>query len=183
MVNGSFVFGMDGDDPSVFDRTVEWAVAQGIETATFHILTPYPGTALYDRMLREERLLHRDWDLYDTRHTVFRPARLSPQELEEGYWRAYDSFYRWSAILRGAAAKPSWLGRLRHVAYAGGWKKMEPLWDLVIRAKRVGAMLPVLETVLDPAPPPTRSDRRRDSETAGQRDGGVLQVVSSRGAK
>lgn len=151
MVNGSFVFGMDGDDASVFDRTVEWAVEQGIETATFHILTPYPGTALYDRMRRGDRLLHQDWDLYDTRHTVFQPARLSPKELEEGYWRAYESFYRWSAILRGAAAKPSWLGRLRHVAYAGGWKKLEPLWDLVIRAKRVGAMLPVLETVLDPA--------------------------------
>ena len=52
MVNGSFVFGMDGDDASVFDRTVEWAIEQGIETATFHILTPYPGTALYDRMRR-----------------------------------------------------------------------------------------------------------------------------------
>ena len=50
MVNGSFVFGMDGDDASVFDRTVEWAIEQGIETATFHILTPYPGTALYQRM-------------------------------------------------------------------------------------------------------------------------------------
>ena len=50
MVNGSFVFGMDDDDPDVFDRTVEWAIEQGIETATFHILTPYPGTALYERM-------------------------------------------------------------------------------------------------------------------------------------
>ena len=49
MINGSFVFGMDGDDGSVFERTVEWAIEQGIETATFHILTPYPGTALYGR--------------------------------------------------------------------------------------------------------------------------------------
>ena len=46
MINGSFVFGMDGDDASVFERTVEWAVTQGIETATFHILTPYPDTEL-----------------------------------------------------------------------------------------------------------------------------------------
>ena len=50
MVNGSFVFGMDDDDESVFDRTVEWAIEQGIETATFHILTPYPGTALHKRI-------------------------------------------------------------------------------------------------------------------------------------
>ena len=50
MVNGSFVFGMDDDDPTVFDRTVDWAIGQGIETATFHILTPYPGTGLHARM-------------------------------------------------------------------------------------------------------------------------------------
>ena len=76
MINGSFVFGMDGDDESVFERTVEWAIAQGIETATFHILTPYPGTALYRRHCRRTgRITCDDWDLYDTRHAVFRPAR------------------------------------------------------------------------------------------------------------
>ena len=149
MVNGSFVFGMDADDASVFDRTVAWAVGEGIETATFHILTPYPGTALHGRMRREGRLLHEHWDLYDTRHVVYRPARLTPEALEAGYWHAYESFYRWGSILRGAATKPSWKGRLRHLAYAGGWKKLEPLWDLVIRAKRVSALLPVLEAVLD----------------------------------
>jgi radical SAM superfamily enzyme YgiQ (UPF0313 family) len=149
MVNGSFVFGMDGDDASVFDRTVAWAVGEGVETATFHILTPYPGTVLHDRMRREGRLLHEDWDRYDTRHAVYRPARLTPEALEAGYWHAYESFYRWGSILRGAATKSSWKGSLRHVAYAGGWKKLEPLWDLVIRAKRVSALLPVLEAVLD----------------------------------
>ena len=50
MINGSFVFGMDGDDGTVFDRTVAWAIEHGIETATFHILTPYPGHGLYRRM-------------------------------------------------------------------------------------------------------------------------------------
>ena len=148
MVNGSFVFGMDDDDPTVFDRTVDWAIDHGIETATFHILTPYPGTALHDRMRRAGRILHDDWDRYDTRHVVYRPARLSPEELESGYWRAYDTFYRWSAILRGASTHTTWPDRIRHLAYAGGWKKCEPLWDLIIRAKRVSALLPVLERVL-----------------------------------
>jgi len=148
MVNGSFVFGMDGDDPSVFDRTVDWAIGEGIETATFHILTPYPGTALHERMRREGRILHESWDLYDTRHVVHRPLRLTPAELEAGYWHAYDRFYRWSSILRGAATKPTVADALRHAAYAGGWKKLEPLWDLIIRARRVSAMLPALETVL-----------------------------------
>src|SRR5437764_8573448 len=148
MVNGSFVFGMDDDDETVFDRTVEWAISQGIETATFHILTPYPSTALYQRMAAQGRLLHSRWDLYDTRHVVYQPANISPAALEEGYWRAYRDFYRWSAILKGAWAKDGWPERLRHVAYAGGWKKLEPLWDGIIRAKRATRMLPVLETVL-----------------------------------
>jgi len=148
MINGSFVFGMDHDDASVFDRTVAWATGHGIETATFHILTPYPGTALYRRIEAQGRLLHRDWDLYDTRHSVFRPARMTPEQLEEGYWKAYRNFYRWSAIAHGAMQKEAWAGRLRHFAYAAGWKKFEPLWDLVLRLKRVGYMRPVLERVL-----------------------------------
>src|SRR5262245_27065056 len=148
MVNSSFVFGMDGDDETVFNRTVEWAITEGIETATFHILTPYPGTALYERMQREGRVLHHNWDLYDTRHTVFQPKLMTPSRLEAGYWAAYKDFYRWGSILRGSSAKENWSGRLRHFAYAAGWKKFEPLWDFIIRARRVTSMLPVLESIL-----------------------------------
>ena len=148
MVNGSFVFGMDEDDPSVFERTVEWAIGQGIETATFHILTPYPGTALYQRIEAQGRLLHRDWDLYDTRHVVFRPCGMSAEELESGYWQAYRDFYRWNSILRGALSKDHPVAALRHFAYAAGWKKFEPLWDWVIRSRQVLRMRPVLEQIL-----------------------------------
>ena len=148
MVNGSFVFGMDEDDPSVFERTVEWAIEQGIETATFHILTPYPGTALYQRMESEGRLLHRDWDLYDTRHVVFRTRGMSGEELESGYWRAYRDFYRWGSILRGASSKDHPVAALRHFAYAAGWKKFEPIWDWVIRTRQVLRLRPALEQIL-----------------------------------
>jgi radical SAM superfamily enzyme YgiQ (UPF0313 family) len=148
MVNGSFVFGMDEDDAGVFERTVEWAIGQGVETATFHILTPYPGTALFTRMEAEGRIVHREWDLYDTRHVVYRTKGMRADELESGYWRAYRDFYRWSSIFRGAATKPTVIGGLRHAAYSAGWKKFEPLWDLVIRAKHVARMRPVLESVL-----------------------------------
>lgn len=163
MVNASFVFGLDGDGPDVFDRTVEWALAAGIETATFHILTPYPGTRLYDRMSAEGRILHQDWDLYDTRHAVFTPRGMTGSQLEAGYRRAYRDFYRWSSIWRGAATKPAPRDRLRHLAYAGAWKKLEPAWDLLIRSRRVLSALPVLESALTsfgarPAPevPPRR---------------------------
>jgi radical SAM superfamily enzyme YgiQ (UPF0313 family) len=148
MINGSFVFGMDGDDPTVFERTVEWAVTHGIETATFHILTPYPGTALHQRMSTQRRITTTEWDLYDTRHAVFTPAQMTGEQLEQGYRRAYRDFYRWGAIARGAMAHGHVVAGLRHAAYAAGWKKFEPLWDLVIRARQAGKMLPVLETIL-----------------------------------
>jgi radical SAM superfamily enzyme YgiQ (UPF0313 family) len=163
MINGSFVFGMDADDESVFERTVEWAIRQGIETATFHILTPYPGTALYRRLAAQRRIAIHDWDRYDTRHTVFQPARMSAEALERGYWRAYRDFYRWGSILRGASAHQSLWAGLRHAGYAAGWKKFEPLWDLVIRLKQAGSMLPVLELLLSefgrrPAPAAALAD-------------------------
>jgi radical SAM superfamily enzyme YgiQ (UPF0313 family) len=148
MVNASFIFGLDGDDPDVFERTVEWAVSRGIETATFHILTPYPGTGLYQRMAEAGRILNYDWDRYDTRHAVLEPIGMSVAQLEQGYWRAYADFYRWGSILRSVATKESLRARLRHLAYSGAWKKLEPLWDLVIRSRQVFRMLPVLESVL-----------------------------------
>jgi radical SAM superfamily enzyme YgiQ (UPF0313 family) len=148
MVNASFVFGMDSDDETVFDQTVEWAVNQGIETATFHILTPYPGTALYESLAAQERITSHDWDLYDTRHVVYRPAGLSAEVLEAGYWRAYSDFYSWGSIQKSARAHPGLAAGLRHFAYAAGWKKFEPAWDWVIRAKRVANFLPLLESIL-----------------------------------
>jgi radical SAM superfamily enzyme YgiQ (UPF0313 family) len=148
IVNGSFVFGMDGDDETVFDRTVTWAVSQGIETGTFHILTPYPGTGLHARIAGEGRIITDDWRIYDTRHAVFQPAKMSCQALEDGYWRAYRDFYRWSNLFKGALSHESRVGQLRHLTYAAGWKKFEPVWDFLIRAKRASSALPALESVL-----------------------------------
>jgi radical SAM superfamily enzyme YgiQ (UPF0313 family) len=148
MINGSFVFGMDDDDPSVFRRTVDWAIAHGITTATFHIQTPYPGTRLFARLEADGRLLTRDWDRYDTRQVVFRPARLSPEVLKAGYDWAYREFYRWSAIGRASLAHGSIKHQAKHFFYAAGWKKFEPLWDAVIRARQLRRMTPLLEGVL-----------------------------------
>ncbi len=147
MVNGSFVFGMDEDGPDVFRRTTDWAVSQGIETATFHVMTPYPGTGLHQRMEQQGRMVHRNWDLYDTRHAVFRPARMTVAELERGYWDAYDQFYQWNNIIKGAMTKEV-AGALRHLAYAGGWKKFEWLWHTLIRMKQVTRGMPLLEKVM-----------------------------------
>ena len=150
MINGSFVFGLDGDDDDVFARTVDWAIQAGITTATFHILTPYPGTALFTEMGARNRIETRNWDLYDTRHVVYRPSRLSPQELKRGYDWAYESFYRWDSIVKAAAAHNSVKHSLKHFFYSAGWKKFERAWDFAIRIKQLSQMRPLLEAILSP---------------------------------
>ena len=148
MINGSFVFGMDDDGEDVFRRTVDWAVTHGITTATFHIQTPYPGTQLYARMMREGRMRTRNWNLYDTRHVVYRPARLQPETLKEGYDWAYREFYRWGSIARASLHHGTLKHQAKHFFYASGWKKFEPLWDLIIRARQLTRVTPLLEGVL-----------------------------------
>src|SRR5262245_53665217 len=148
MINGSFVFGMDDDGPDVFDRTVDWAVRHGITTSTFHIQTPYPGTRLYAQMKAQGRLLTSNWDLYDTRHVVYQPRKLTAAQLKDGYDRAYREFYTWGNILHGSLTHAGAKHRAKHFFYAAGWKKFEPLWDLVIKARRLDIMTPVLEAVL-----------------------------------
>jgi len=148
MINGSFVFGMDDDRGDVFARTVGWAIEQGITTATFHIQTPYPGTRLHDRMLREGRIVTNDWNLYDTRHVVYRPAQLEPQTLKAGYDWAYREFYRWGSIARASLHHGTLKHQAKHFFYATGWKKFEPLWDLVIRSRQLARTTPLLEAVL-----------------------------------
>lgn len=148
MVNGSFVFGLDSDDESVFDRTVDWAVAQGIETATFHVLTPYPGTRLHEQMASAGRIITRNWDLYDARHAVFRPARMSAERLEAGHRRAYGGFYQWGRVLRSACVEPGLADRIRHLMYVGGWRKLEPMWNVLIKLGLLGRMMPLLESLL-----------------------------------
>jgi radical SAM superfamily enzyme YgiQ (UPF0313 family) len=151
MINASFVFGMDHDDPDVFRQTVDWAISHGIETATFHILTPYPGTRLYERLSGENRILTDNWDLYDTRHAVFRPAGMTVTELEEGYRSAYREFYKWSSIFSSAWSHETFRQCVRHMAYTVGWKKFEPFWSWVIRTKQLRKMIPLLEAVLSAA--------------------------------
>jgi radical SAM superfamily enzyme YgiQ (UPF0313 family) len=156
MINGSFVFGMDDDGEDVFRRTVDWAIDHGVTTATFHIQTPYPGTRLHARMMQEGRMLTRDWTLYDTRHVVYRPAKLKPEALKEGYDWAYREFYRWGSIVRGSMGHGTLKHRAKHFFYAAGWKKFEPLWDMLIRARQLAHVTPLLEGVL------SRVSRRRE---------------------
>ncbi len=148
MINGSFVFGLDEDDKDVFKRTVDWAVSRGITTSTFHILTPYPGTALFKQMEADNRLLHRNWNQYDTRQVVYKTKALSAEELLDGYKWAYKNFYSWPNVIKSSMQHEDIKHCIKHFAYAGGWKKFEPLWNFIIKTKGLNQMLPLLESIL-----------------------------------
>ena len=148
MINGSFVFGLDDDDKEVFRRTVDWGVENGITTSTYHILTPYPGTRLYQDMEAQGRILTKNWDLYDTRQVVYKTKKLSATELKEGYDWSYKEFYKWANILKASNTHPQMKHKLKHFCYTGGWKKFEPVWNFLIKTKNLNSILPVLEAIL-----------------------------------
>ena len=100
MINASMVFGLDGDGREVFLKTLEWLVKQHIETLTSHILTPYPGTALYRRMKEAGRISDDDLSKYNTAHVVFEPRGMTAEELYEGYLWMYRQFYSFRNIMR-----------------------------------------------------------------------------------
>jgi radical SAM superfamily enzyme YgiQ (UPF0313 family) len=148
MINGSFVFGLDEDDNQVFRRTVVWAVKNAITTSTFHILTPYPGTKLFQDFENQGRILTKNWDLYDTRNVVYQTKNISAEDLKAGYDWAYKEFYSWNNILKASLNHDSIKHQLKHLFYSGGWKKFEPLWNFIIKTEGLNKMLPLLESLL-----------------------------------
>lgn len=99
-IDASFVFGFDTDDDGVFDRTLEFVIGAKIEIAYFSILTPYPGTRLWERLKAEDRLLTEDWSQYDGARVVYRPKHFTPETLLHGYHRALGELYRVPTIVR-----------------------------------------------------------------------------------
>lgn len=99
-IDASFVFGFDTDDDGVFDRTIDFVLEAKIEVTYFSILTPYPGTRLFDRLKIEGRMLTTEWNLYDTSHVVYRPKTFTPDQLLEGYYRALKEVYTVNSIFK-----------------------------------------------------------------------------------
>lgn len=106
MVQGSFVFGFDEDDPSVFERTVDFIVKAKIDLPQFTAYTPFPGTPTFERMEREGRLLTRDWSYYNGHNVVFQPKQMSPEQLRDGLRYAWDRTYSIKSIIKRLLCRP-----------------------------------------------------------------------------
>ncbi len=99
-VSTEMIIGLDGDDATVFSRTYDFIMKAGISVPRVHIMTPVPGTPLYDRMRGEGRIRNYDFDRYSGGQVVYQPRNLSPGELQTGYWELYERLFSWQGILR-----------------------------------------------------------------------------------
>ena len=130
-VNGSFVLGFDHDRPDVFARTADWIERNKLECATFHILTPYPGTPLFRQMEKEGRLLHKNWDLFDTAHVVFRPKNMTESELEAGYHWLYERLFTLGSIWRRRPERRSEI--IPFITMSLLYKRANLFWPVLIK--------------------------------------------------
>lgn len=99
-VLAGMIFGFDTDDTTIFERTIDISTKLGIDGISFSLLTPYPGTPLFSKLKAEDRILHEDWSKYNSDHVVFKPKKMTPEELQEGHDWANRKFYSLTSIMR-----------------------------------------------------------------------------------
>ena len=100
MILAGFIFGLDHDDEGVFERTLRFCERNRIELPSFFILTPLPGTPLFQRMESEGRLLHKDWANYNGATVVFKPKLMTEETLQRGFNWACKEAYSWGSIIK-----------------------------------------------------------------------------------
>lgn len=139
MVNPGIVFGFDNDDESVFERAVDFLTKNQVELAYFNVLTPLPGTALFERYNSTGRIFDRDWAKYDGKHVVYYPSRMTPEQLQEGFYWANHQFY----------SLPSIFHRLRGTKQRliARWEMNRQFRKLVKRSCPKGTLSPVADVL------------------------------------
>jgi radical SAM superfamily enzyme YgiQ (UPF0313 family) len=105
MFHASLIFGLDGQTPRVFERTLDFLARNSVPSISANMLTPYPGTQLFDRLKRENRILHTNWAYYDHQTVCFQPKNMSVEELSERHLAFCREFLSWSSIARRLPAQ------------------------------------------------------------------------------
>ena len=104
-IEGGFIFGFDHDTPDIFDETADFIRKSEIDFPNCRVLTPFPGTPLFDRLDKDGRILTRDWSLYNYYHVVFQPKHMTPEELQSGWSRITNEFHSSFNYLKGLLKK------------------------------------------------------------------------------
>lgn len=100
LIHASMVFGFDNDKKEIFDETVQFLMKNKVSTVSFNVLTPYPGTKIYEQLKQADRLTTTNWKYYDHNTVVFKPQNMTPYELQEGKVLARKKFYSISSVMR-----------------------------------------------------------------------------------
>ncbi|MBS4538963.1 radical SAM protein [Clostridium sp. D2Q-11] len=139
MINASFVFGLDEDDESIFKNTLEWIIKNKIETVTSHIMTPYPGTKLYELLSEENRIVDFNLSNYNTAHVVYKPKNMTPKELYNGYIWLYKELYTFKNILkRLPKSKKQWIPFLTFNFFYRKFGRLTELLCNIVSFERIG---------------------------------------------
>ena len=141
-VFGLFMFGFDGDDQSTFQDTARFNIDANYDAVAYSVLTPYPGTLTWYEMKKANRIVSFDWEKYDQSNVVYRPEKMTGEELRLGHRWAYETFYSMSSIAR-------------RFPYGGGRNVLE--WTVYNLFMRKGSPIDCKMSVAPATPEPDHS--------------------------
>jgi radical SAM superfamily enzyme YgiQ (UPF0313 family) len=126
-IMGTFIVGLDDDDPGVFRRIVDFCDDSKLDWALTFIMAPYPGTGSFLRLEKEGRILCRDWEMYDSLHAVYQPLGMSVEELENGMRRTWKDLFSISSIRKRILKRP-WIHPLFYLGMNWGFHRLTRRW-------------------------------------------------------
>lgn len=151
LVHASMIFGFDDDTQGTFQETLRFLVKNKIGTASFNILTPYPGTQTFCKMQSEGRILTTDWQYYDHNTVVFKPKKISPVELQVWKTQVRKKFYSISCVIK------RFLGNLNNplIYLAMNYGHMK---QVKVEEKRIPFLKSNLENLMNLIPLPPKAE-------------------------
>jgi radical SAM superfamily enzyme YgiQ (UPF0313 family) len=126
-IMGTFIVGLDDDDPGVFQRIIDFCMDSKLDWALTFIMAPYPGTDSFSRLEKEGRIFCRDWEKYDSLNVVYQPLRMSVEELEKGMRRIWKEVFSTSSIYKRILRRP-WIHPLFYLAMNWQFHKLTRKW-------------------------------------------------------
>ena len=126
-IMGTFIVGLDDDDPGVFQRIIDFSIEHRLDWALTFIMAPYPGTESFDRLEKKGRILTRDWEKYDSLNVVFQPLKMSPEELRQGMRRVWKEVFAFPSICKRVLKRP-WIHPLFYLGLNWQFHRLTKNW-------------------------------------------------------
>lgn len=126
-IMGTFIVGLDDDDPHVFQRIIDFCIHSKLDWALTFIMAPYPGTESFQRLEKEGRIFCRDWEKYDSLNVVFQPLHMSAEELQRGMRRVWKETFSLASIYRRILKKP-WIHPLFYLVMNLQFHQLTKKW-------------------------------------------------------